>query len=81
MSRHVIISGVDLEVEEKGQGRPILFLHPGEGLQPTAHGSTNWRNTTASSRRIIPALAVPRCLIGSARSMTSPTSISISWPN
>jgi pimeloyl-ACP methyl ester carboxylesterase len=34
MSRHITISGVALEIEEKGQGRPILFLHPGEGLQP-----------------------------------------------
>ena len=33
MSRNVIVSGVNLEVEEKGQGRPVLFLHPGEGLQ------------------------------------------------
>jgi pimeloyl-ACP methyl ester carboxylesterase len=49
MSRHVIISGVDLEVEEKGQGRPILFLHPGEGLQPTRP----WLDKLAEHHRVI----------------------------
>jgi pimeloyl-ACP methyl ester carboxylesterase len=33
MSRTVTVSGVQLEIEQKGQGRPLLFLHPGEGLQ------------------------------------------------
>jgi pimeloyl-ACP methyl ester carboxylesterase len=33
MSRHITVSGVELEIEEQGQGRPLLFLHPGEGLQ------------------------------------------------
>ncbi len=26
------VSGVDLELEERGKGRPLLFLHAGEGL-------------------------------------------------
>ena len=26
------VSGVDLEIEERGTGRPLLFLHAGEGL-------------------------------------------------
>jgi pimeloyl-ACP methyl ester carboxylesterase len=28
------VSGVTLEIEERGAGQPLLFLHPGEGLQP-----------------------------------------------
>jgi pimeloyl-ACP methyl ester carboxylesterase len=28
------VSGVTLDLEECGSGRPLLFLHPGEGLQP-----------------------------------------------
>ena len=34
MSNPVTVAGVALEVEEAGMGRPLLFLHPGEGLQP-----------------------------------------------
>jgi pimeloyl-ACP methyl ester carboxylesterase len=49
MSRHVTISGVDLEIEEKGQGRPILFLHPGEGLQPRRP----WLDKLAENHRVI----------------------------
>ena len=49
MSRHVTISGVELEIEEKGQGRPILFLHPGEGLQPRRP----WLDKLAEHHRVI----------------------------
>jgi len=49
MSRHITISGVDLEVEEKGHGRPILFLHPGEGLQP----NRPWLDRLAVNHRVI----------------------------
>ncbi len=34
MSRSINVSGVTLEIEERGTGRPLLFLHAGEGLQP-----------------------------------------------
>jgi pimeloyl-ACP methyl ester carboxylesterase len=34
MARSVSIDGVTLELEERGSGQPLLFLHPGEGLQP-----------------------------------------------
>jgi len=34
MSSSITVAGVTLEIEEAGQGRPLLFLHPGEGLQP-----------------------------------------------
>jgi pimeloyl-ACP methyl ester carboxylesterase len=49
MSRHITISGVNLEVEEKGQGRPILFLHPGEGMQP----NRPWLDKLAETHRVI----------------------------
>lgn len=28
----ISVAGVDLEIEERGSGRPLLFLHAGEGL-------------------------------------------------
>jgi pimeloyl-ACP methyl ester carboxylesterase len=34
MSTSISVSGVTLEIEERGTGRPLLFLHAGEGLQP-----------------------------------------------
>ena len=34
MSRTMLVAGVDLELIERGQGRPLLFLHAGEGLAP-----------------------------------------------
>ena len=34
MSSPITVAGVTLEIEEAGQGRPLLFLHPGEGLRP-----------------------------------------------
>ena len=34
MNRKLSIAGVDIEVHEKGAGRPLLFLHAGEGLHP-----------------------------------------------
>lgn len=34
MSHTRTVSGVSLEIEERGAGRPLLFLHAGEGLAP-----------------------------------------------
>jgi len=34
MSRSITVAGVSLELEERGEGPPLLFLHPGEGLEP-----------------------------------------------
>lgn len=34
MSHSISVSGVTLEIEERGIGQPLLFLHAGEGLQP-----------------------------------------------
>ena len=32
----IVINGVTLEATERGQGRPILFLHPGIGIDANA---------------------------------------------
>jgi pimeloyl-ACP methyl ester carboxylesterase len=32
----IVVNGVTLEAIERGQGRPILFLHPGIGIEPDA---------------------------------------------
>ncbi len=34
MPRTISIAGTKLELEERGDGRPLLFLHAGEGLAP-----------------------------------------------
>lgn len=49
MSRHITVSGVGLDVEERGEGRPLLFLHPGEGLQP----NRPWIDELARNHRVI----------------------------
>jgi len=49
MSRTLTVSGVTLELAERGAGRPLLFLHPGEGLQP----GRPWLDTLARSFRVI----------------------------
>jgi pimeloyl-ACP methyl ester carboxylesterase len=32
----LVVNGVTIEIAERGQGRPILFLHPGIGIDPAA---------------------------------------------
>jgi pimeloyl-ACP methyl ester carboxylesterase len=49
MSRNLTVSGVKLEIEERGEGRPLLFLHPGEGLQP----DRPWLDLLARNHRVI----------------------------
>jgi hypothetical protein len=34
MARTISIAGTKLELVERGEGRPLLFLHAGEGLMP-----------------------------------------------
>ena len=34
MTRTMSLAGTTLELVERGHGRPLLFLHPGEGLAP-----------------------------------------------
>lgn len=49
MSRHLSVAGVSLELEERGAGRPLLFLHPGEGLQP----QRPWLDALARTHHVI----------------------------
>ena len=49
MRRKVAISGVDLEIVEKGAGRPLLFLHAGEGLWP----GRPWLDKLSETYRVI----------------------------
>ena len=49
MSRKLSIAGGDLEVHEKGAGRPLLFLHAGEGLHP----ERAWLDALAKNFRVI----------------------------
>src|SRR5262245_31865504 len=49
MSTTRSISGVNLEVVERGTGRPLLFLHAGEGLEP----DRPWLDLLARRYRVI----------------------------
>jgi pimeloyl-ACP methyl ester carboxylesterase len=49
MARSIRIAGVSMEVEERGSGRSLLFLHPGEGLQP----QRPWLDLLARRFRVI----------------------------
>ena len=49
MARSISISGVSLELDERGNGPPLLFLHPGEGLQPRRP----WLDLLARHYRVI----------------------------
>ena len=49
MTRSINIAGVSLEVEERGEGRPLLFLHPGEGLE----AGREWLDLLARRFRVI----------------------------
>jgi pimeloyl-ACP methyl ester carboxylesterase len=43
------IAGVDLDIVERGRGRPLLFLHAGEGLAP----ERPWLESLAERYRVI----------------------------
>jgi pimeloyl-ACP methyl ester carboxylesterase len=49
MSSPTNVAGVTLEIEEAGQGRDLLFLHPGEGPQPNGA----WIEALARSHHVI----------------------------
>jgi hypothetical protein len=34
MTKTISVAGTTLELVERGEGRPLLFLHAGEGLAP-----------------------------------------------
>jgi pimeloyl-ACP methyl ester carboxylesterase len=52
MGRTIEISGVDLELEERGEGPPLLFLHAGDGLAP----ERPWLDLLARRYRVIAPL-------------------------
>ena len=49
MTRQVTVSGVSLAIEEAGQGRPLLFLHAGEGIGT----DRSWLEALAKTHRVI----------------------------
>ena len=49
MSKMLSVAGTSLEVIERGEGRPLLFLHAGEGLAP----ERPWLDLLASRHRVI----------------------------
>jgi pimeloyl-ACP methyl ester carboxylesterase len=53
MSSPITVAGVTLDIEEAGQGRPLLFLHPGEGLQPDWPPGRPWLQALARNHRVI----------------------------
>ena len=48
MTSHRAVAGVRLEIEERGAGRPLLFLHPGEGLR----AADGWIDPLAGAFRV-----------------------------
>jgi pimeloyl-ACP methyl ester carboxylesterase len=48
-TRSITIAGTSLEIVERGRGRPLLFLHAGEGLQP----ERPWLDLLAARYRVI----------------------------
>ena len=52
MTRTIALAGTTLEVIERGQGRPLLFLHTGEGLAP----ERPWLDLLAKRYRVIAPL-------------------------
>jgi pimeloyl-ACP methyl ester carboxylesterase len=49
MSKRLTVSGVELAIEERGSGRPLLFLHAGEGLAP----ERPWLDLLAKTHRVV----------------------------
>jgi pimeloyl-ACP methyl ester carboxylesterase len=49
MRRKETVSGVELEIVERGNGRPLLFLHAGEGLMP----ERPWLDALSETYRVI----------------------------
>jgi pimeloyl-ACP methyl ester carboxylesterase len=49
MSRSINVADVSLELEERGEGPPLLFLHAGAGLQP----QREWLDLLAQRFRVI----------------------------
>ncbi len=49
MTTKLTVAGIDLELHEQGTGRPLLFLHAGEGLHP----ERPWLEHLAKTFRVI----------------------------
>ena len=49
MTRTLTVAGLGLEIHERGEGRPLLFLHAGEGLAP----DRPWLDMLAAKFRVI----------------------------
>ena len=49
MSKIMSVAGASLEIEERGSGRPLLFLHAGDGLAP----ERPWLDLLARRYRVI----------------------------
>ncbi len=49
MTRSLTLSGIALALEERGDGPPLLFLHPGAGLAP----ERPWLDLLARRFRVI----------------------------
>src|SRR3954466_16229143 len=49
MTKAISVGGTTLELVECGQGRPLLFLHAGEGLAP----ERPWLDLLSSHYRVI----------------------------
>jgi pimeloyl-ACP methyl ester carboxylesterase len=49
MTSPITVAGVSLEIEEAGKGRPLLFLHPGEGSQ----SNRPWIDALARDHHVI----------------------------
>jgi pimeloyl-ACP methyl ester carboxylesterase len=49
MTRSISVAGVSLELEERGDARPLLFLHAGEGLEP----GREWLDLLARRFRVV----------------------------
>ena len=82
MTRTIALAGTPLELVERGQGRPLLFLHAGEGLAP----ERPWLDLLSRRYRVIAPLSSRLWQLAAdrrrrRRSTTSPISTSISPPN
>jgi pimeloyl-ACP methyl ester carboxylesterase len=49
VSTTLSVAGLNLEIVERGKGRPLLFLHPGDGLEP----DRPWLDLLAKRYRVI----------------------------
>ncbi len=49
MTRRLGVAGIELEIEERGAGRPLLFLDAGEGVAP----NRDWLDLLAQRFRVI----------------------------